>query len=113
MVVLELAGGVRRGPKAVAHGFGDEIGDSERLLPMLQRQYCDWTKSLGRRRAASVLMPLAREATDVLAEVRKAWQRGRTTACAKRKSSEEAFRHKLFFVCSEAGKSSSTHQLRT
>ena len=37
-VVLELAGGVRGAGKTLAHCFGDEAGDSERLLPMLQRQ---------------------------------------------------------------------------
>ena len=29
-MVLELAGGVRRAGKTVAHGFGGEAGDSER-----------------------------------------------------------------------------------
>ena len=63
------------------------------------------THAFGRRRAASVLMPLARKPTDVVAEDKRACQRGRTTACAKKKSSEEAFRHKLLCY-SEAGKSS-------
>ena len=42
MVVLELAGGVRGAGKTVAHGFGGEAGDSERLLPLLQRQRCGY-----------------------------------------------------------------------
>ena len=37
---LELAGGVRGAGKTVAHGFGGEAGDAERLLPVLLMQYC-------------------------------------------------------------------------
>ena len=47
-------------------------------------------------RAASVLMPLARKSTDVVAEVRRACQRGRRSACAKKEiDGEEAVEHKL------------------
>ena len=34
-----------------------------------------------RRRAASVLMPLARKSTDVVMEVKRGFLRGRTSAC--------------------------------
>ena len=54
-MVLELAGGVRRAGKVVAHGFGGEAGDSERLLPVLQSRDAAIDTQKLRRRGASVL----------------------------------------------------------
>ena len=64
---------------AVAHGFGDEAGGETAACATEAVLRLIGPKVFGRP-AASVLTPLARKSTDVVAEAGRACQRGKMSA---------------------------------